>query len=193
MKKLIVLMLAAALVLTACGSESKALTFDEFQEKYKRSDWGVFLSDPVTLYRDFERGIALPKDEWAKDQSVFKDAEYADDARYADVVLFNRPFEVHIWDRDDVTYGGMICYDSDDRAECFAAYKAMFESCIKKLGDPESIRANFEDVNEAEFRKAIETLENYDYFEVKWKYDGGGFTLNFSDFSSHAEIQLASN
>ena len=109
-------------------------------------------------------------------------------------MLFNRPFEVHIWDSKTASFGGMIEYDSTDTGESFASFKVMFDSAIKKLGDPAKLDVNFEDASEAEFRKALDDApKDYDFFRALWQYEGGQLLLSYADFSSHATIQLATN
>ena len=202
MKRLFVMLMALCLILAGCSSTTVEtateapegpMTFDEFLEKYKRAEWGVLLSDPVTFYRDFESGLSLPKEEWTQDWSLFEKATYADNAQVCDVVLFNRPFEAHVWDRKTGAIGGMIQYESDNKAEVFAAYTVIFESAIESLGDPTLVRIDWEESSEAKLRKALENMESLSFYQVTWEYDGGCLLLGYNDFIEYSQMQFATN
>lgn len=192
MKKLVTVLLVLCFAFSACGSSSGPLTFDAFQEKYKRADWSVMLSDPDKVIGDYLGGAALTRDEWLKDWSLFSTADYADDALTADIVLFNRPFTAHVWDSKTKSFGGMLSYDDGNPDECFKDFTAMFESMIKNHGDPARLRINFEEVSEAAFRNGIASgAEEYDFYEATWELEGGKMMIMFNHFSDYAKIQIS--
>lgn len=203
MKKVLVMMLALCMVLTGCGSStpevttteapSGPMTFEQLQEKYKRKSWDEFIADPLGFVRDFRNSMELSKEEWTQDWSVF---EFVDDKTLpyyeGNVVFFNQPFEVHVWERGYAPgLNGIMIVGGTDIDLLFDSFKQIFETGIQELGDPKELINHYDTVSEADFRKALDgPFEFLDSYSASWSSDLFHFKVTITNFKDHATLQL---
>jgi len=169
MKKILVVLLIACFMLSGCGSsEPSHMTFDQFEEKYKRADWDKMLESPMEFIRDQGSIYSRAFSEAVPDPSSFtKTEESYGDVYKKDVVLFNRPFTATVTD-----YGNDFCMGSlkykGDPDECYEIFTTLFEKIIAAEGDPSKISINNEEVDEAALRNAIKAGLTDESVSVQW-------------------------
>lgn len=158
MKKVLVLLLAIVLVLSACGTASapaEPLTLAQFEEKYKRADWDEMLSSPASFFEDLHGISNLPFDQAIPDAASLESTEEIYGTVYEkELILFNRAFTATI-NNYDKFFSCSLFYEGDPE-ECYSAFKTLFESLIKAYGDPATMSVDRDDVDEVAIRKALD-------------------------------------
>lgn len=157
MKKLVTLLMIVCLVLSGCSGSSPAkepLTLSKFEEKYKRADWDEMLASPIGFIGDLHSIETLPLAQAIPEVNTFESTEESYGTEYEkDIVLFNRTFRLRVTDFGKY-FSCTLVYSSEPQ-DCFDAFKAMFEGLIKSEGDPWNLSVDRDDVDEAAFRKAL--------------------------------------
>lgn len=171
MKKVLVLMLALCMVLTACGSSSDRLSLEQFEAKYKRADWKILNSSPMEFLDDLNRMSGQPLDDWCPSLDSFTVESNGPTTNLEkEMILFNRPARFRglafIYPEEKKFFSGNISMDGT-AAECYETFLTMFETGLKSKGDAYQLKIGTEEVDEVTFRKAISSGDE-DSLSVYW-------------------------
>lgn len=160
MKKLITVFLVFCVILSGCSGTSDVtsdpLSLAQFEEKYKRAEWNEMLASPKSFFEDLHGIASLPFEQAVPEAASLNSTEEIYGTVYdKDIVLFNRPFTARITDYGKF-FSCSLFYEGEPE-ECYASFKVLFEGLIKDYGDPEVLSVDRDDVDEASFRKALES------------------------------------
>ena len=163
MKKLILLTLVLVFILSlaGCGEKApKAMTFDDFDQKYRRADYEAFLADPSVFIDDL---IAVNSYKYtSEDLPTNNGWEALEDINYLfkkDCVLFNKPFRYSatamVGSKASV-FMLTVEMESGDIQKDLDLAKALYFSLVKKYGDPDETKIDDETATEAELLKILD-------------------------------------
>lgn len=164
MKRFVALMLVLCLLLPGCGSSE--MTFEQFQDKYKRSTW---LEDPEAFIREYTAMKAQPLEKIAPDLSSYTKEEKDGQTQYSKgCVLFNKSFTFTIYvEADGYAFTGLRYAGDPD--ECIQAFEKLLDTIIKIEGDPQVVNLDFDEVDEPALRKALSSGTYESTISVSWK------------------------
>ena len=159
MKRVFVLILALCMVLTGCGSSAKPISFEQFEEKYKRADWEILTNKPMEFIDDLNLMSGQPLDDWCKDLDSFEiESNGPTRSLKKEMILFNRPVKfsgtAFVYPEEKKFFSGSIHIDGTAE-ECYGVFLAMFEAAIKSKGDASELKIRYDEVDEVAFRTAI--------------------------------------
>lgn len=174
MKKMLAVLLACLLMVgcSSTGSSSDPLTLPQFEEKYKRAAWDEMLASPMEFINDLHSIYTLPFEQAVPDAADLESEVESYGTTYKkDIVLFNRTFTIYITDYEEF-WGCHLSYEGDSE-ECYNSFRTMFESIIKAEGDPTILSVSSEDVDEAAFRKALDSNDLDASLSAHWTKKSG--------------------
>lgn len=202
MKKAVAVLVAVLFLvsLAACGTASRALSFDEFIEKYKRADFDAFLDDPRDFMEDYLRvpGVrdyaygddasSISLDGWTEVRTITGD-DASSTSYTLDGVLFNRPvvfsctyMQVFIDSEPDRMFWS-FAFDGSDASELFSAAQSLFYRFSDMYGDPVEITGIYpaDPISEHDL---LECFASGTVLSFRASFDSpsGSPSLSFSDY-----------
>ena len=169
MKRLLCLVLAVVL-LSSCGGSatSKSMTLEEFIEKYKRAEWSTFTSVVGEMMDEFT-AIFSRGENWSTSKDAYNPEKQTNGWIFyeADIILFNKPFEVSIVEHNSTDASGSLKYECSGE-DCFVLGLEVFENIAKRKGDAKTIELDDTTVTEAELRKAVSAGIDEGNYKICW-------------------------
>lgn len=180
MKKLILLTLVLVFILSiaGCGEKAqKAMTFDEFDTKWKRADYAAFLADPAEFIDDL---MAVSRTVYSADDMPTNNGwepVVPDDtiSFQKECVLFNKPFSYYAsaWVSKKTSSGSIwltVRLDSGDFQKDLEFANAVYSTFVKKYGDPDEITIDGENATEPELLRILDGSSNPASFTAAFGY-----------------------
>lgn len=160
---IIVLVAMLAAILAGCGEKApETMTFDEFDQKYRRADYDAFLADPSEFIADL---IAVNSYKYTSENLPTNNGwEASKDMDYyftKDCVLFNKPFgysATAMSGSKATVFMLTVEMESGDIQKDLDLAKALYFSLVKKYGDPDETKIDDETATEAELLKILDGL-----------------------------------
>ena len=212
---ILVAMLAA--ILAGCGEKApETMTFQEFDEKWRRADYEAFLADPSAFINDLmavnRQAKCTPDDLPMKDgwESIYENNNeekgFISSIVETDCVLFNKPCEYHadviIYVKENTAvYMLSVQIENGDTQKDLDLAKALYFCCLDKIGEPTDVTIEYEDAKEADVLRILNgaTKPNSFYmsfgdttslsfyaFENKYGADKGTFDTHVTIYATPA-------
>lgn len=188
MKKLILLTLVLVFILSLAGCGEKApeiMTFDEFDQKWRRADYDAFLADPSAFINDLmavnRQAKCAPDDLPMNDgwESIYdgsnEEKGYISSIMETDCVLFNKPCEynadVIIYEKENTaSYSLSVQIETGDTQKDLDLAKALYFCCLDKIGEPTDVTIEYEDAKEADVLRILDGKSSPKDFFVSFGY-----------------------
>lgn len=180
MKKLILLTLVLVFILSlaGCGKKApKAMTFEEFDTKWKRADYAAFLADPAEFIDDL---MAVSRMVYSADDMPTNNGwePVAPDDTISfqkECVLFNQPFSysASAWVSKKTSSGSVwltVRLDSGDARKDLEFANAVYSTFVEKCGSPDEIIIDGENAKEPELLRILDGSSNPASFTAAFGY-----------------------
>ena len=200
MKKAVSVLVAVFLLisLAACGQSSRAMSFNDFLEKYKRADYSAFVADPEPFLLDFfasSSSVTVDADAkraelvatgWTLDETN----QYTGSVTYVyrlEGILFNQPADytgflsVPEDHPENAHFDWYLQFLSDDVSMLFALSETLFNAYVNLCGDPTRVTLRFDDSTEHDLREAFRSGTPV-FYDVSFDHASGPHAIFFSRY-----------